>query len=254
MENKGTVETSRIRLELADPGRNWVFVKVKDRGTGRTIPCRVAFHSPEGIPYPPHGHHAPIFSNLDTWNLDIGGDVRLGQISYAYTDGTCQGWLPRGRVLVDVACGYEYVPLRTWVTIEPGQQHLTLELDRWINMNEQGYFSGDTHVHFLSTQGALNEARAEDLNVVNLLQSQWGHLYTNTEEFTGRPQVSQDGQTIVYVSQENRQHILGHISLLGLKTPVMPWASGGPTEGELGGSLEVTLSHWADATHAQGGR
>jgi hypothetical protein len=47
--------------------------------------------------------------------------------------------------------------------------------------------------------------------------------------------------------------MLGHISLLGLKTPVMPWASGGPSEGELGGGLEITLSHWADAAHAQGG-
>ncbi len=33
----------------------------------------------------------------------------------------------------------------------------------------------------------------------------------------------------------------------------MPWASDGPAEGELGGSLETTLSHWADEAHAQGG-
>jgi hypothetical protein len=120
-------------------------------------------------------------------------------------------------------------------------------------MNADGWFSGDTHVHFLSAQGSATEARAEGLNVVNLLQSQWGHLFTNTEEFTGRPQVSRDGRTIVYVSQENRQHMLGHISLLGLKEPVMPWASGGPSEAELGGGLEITLSHWADMAHAQGG-
>ena len=253
LEQKGAVEISGTHLEIADPGRNWVSVRVVDGVTGKTLPCRIAFHSPEGIPYPPHGHHAPIFSNLDTWNVDVGGDVRLGQIAYAYIDGTCEGWLPRGRVLVDIACGFEYEPVRQWVEIAPGQQHLTLQLNRCIDMNAEGYYSGDTHVHFLSTQGAATEARAEGLNVVNLLQSQWGHLFTNTEEFTGRPQVTQDGKTIVYVSQENRQHMLGHISLLGLKTPVMPWASGGPSEGELGGSLEVTLSHWADAAHAQGG-
>jgi hypothetical protein len=91
------------------------------------------------------------------------------------------------------------------------------------------------------------------LNVVNLLQSEWGHLFTNTEEFTGRPSTSDDGRTIVYVSQENRQHMLGHLTLLGLKEPVMPWCSGGPGEAELGGGLDVTLSHWADACHAQGG-
>ena len=120
-------------------------------------------------------------------------------------------------------------------------------------MNEQRWFSGDTHVHFLSTQGSLREAQAEDLNVVNLLQSQWGSLFTNTEDFTGEPVVSRDGRTIVWTNQENRQHLLGHMILLGLKEPVYPWCSDGPSEAELGGTLETTLSAWADACHAQGG-
>jgi hypothetical protein len=120
-------------------------------------------------------------------------------------------------------------------------------------MNEERWFSGDSHVHFLSTLGSQLEARGEGLNVVNLLQSQWGHLFTNTEEFTGRPHVSPDGRTIVYVSQENRQHMFGHLSLLGLKSPVMPWCSGGPSEAELGGGVDVTLSEWADDCHRQGG-
>ena len=120
-------------------------------------------------------------------------------------------------------------------------------------MNAQGWYSGDTHVHFLSGDGANVEAAGEDLNVVNVLQSQWGSLFTNTEDFIGRPRVSDDGRTIVYVSQENRQHFLGHLTLLGLTDPVMPWCSDGPTEAEPGGSMETTLSHWADACHAQGG-
>ncbi|MGH7861402.1 MAG: CehA/McbA family metallohydrolase, partial [Candidatus Dormibacteraceae bacterium] len=177
----------------------------------------------------------------------------LGQISYAYIDGTCQGWLPRGEVIVDLARGFEYDPLRARVTIEPGQRELTLRLKRWTNLNAQRWFSGDTHVHFLSTQGSHLEARGEDLNVVNLLLSQWGHLFTNTEEFTGRPTVSPDGQTIVYATQENRQHFLGHLTLLGLKEAVMPWCSDGPSEAEMGGTLEITMSDWADQCHRQGG-
>jgi hypothetical protein len=120
-------------------------------------------------------------------------------------------------------------------------------------MNGRRYFSGDTHVHFMSTQGAHWEAQAEDLNVVNLLLTQLGHLFTNTEEWTGAPSVSRDGRTVVYATQENRQHVLGHLSLLGLKSPVMPWCSDGPEEAEMLGTLETTLSHWADACHAQGG-
>src|SRR4029077_7150122 len=51
----------------------------------------------------------------------------------------------------------------------------------------------------------------------------------------------------------NRQHMLGHLTLLGLKQPVMPWCTDGPSEAEMGGTLEVTMSDWADRCHAQGG-
>ncbi len=253
LEQAGKVELPQMKLELVETGRNWVHVTVLDDETGQPLPCRVHFRSPEGVPYQPDGHHSHIHSDLDSWHVDIGGDLRLGQVTYAYIDGTCQGWLPRGKVIVDVARGYEYEPLRTTVEIAPGQRDLTLRLKRWTHMNERRWFSGDSHVHFLGGQGAHHEAQAEDLNVVNLLASQWGHLFTNTEDFIGAPSISNNGSTIIYTSQENRQHILGHLTLWGLKTPVSPRGSGGPNEGMLAGTLDVTMSAWADATHAQGG-
>ncbi|MBM3277644.1 MAG: CehA/McbA family metallohydrolase [Candidatus Handelsmanbacteria bacterium] len=254
LQEEGALQpTPRLQLRLRDQGRNWVHVRVVDEGTGKPVPCRVHFRSPEGIPYAPHGHHAHVNSNMGTWHLDVGGDLRLGQITYAYIDGTCQGWLPCGEVIADVARGYEYEPLRCRVELKPGQRELELRLRRWRDMNQERWFSGDSHVHFLSTQGSHAEARGEDLNVVNLLQSQWGSLFTNTEEFTGEPSVSPDGQSIVYITQENRQHYLGHLTLLGLKKPVMPWCADGPNEGELGGTLEATMSDWADQCRAQGG-
>ena len=173
VQEKGAVNVPRMRVELLDRGRNWVHVTVLDEDTGKPVPCRVHFRSPEGIPYQPHGHHNQVNSNLGSWHIDVGGDVRMGQITYAYIDGTCQGWLPRGEVIVDVARGFEYEPLRARVNIEPGQRELTLRLKRWIHMNQDGWFSGDSHVHFLSTQGSHTESQGEDLNVVNLLQSQW---------------------------------------------------------------------------------
>lgn len=245
--------SKRLELILVDTGRNWVRTKVLDDATGQPVPCRVHFRSPDGIPYQPHGHHTYVNSNLGTWHIDIGGDVRLGQITYAYIDGKCEGWLPRGEVIVDIARGYAYEPIREKLTLKPGQQELTFRLKRLRDMSKERYFSGDTHVHFLSTQGAHLEAAGEGLNVVNLLLSQWGHLFTNTEEFTGKPSTAHGGETIVYATQENRQHILGHLTLLGLKEPVNPWCSDGPSEAELGGNLETTLSRWADECHKQGG-
>ncbi|HEY7042468.1 MAG TPA: CehA/McbA family metallohydrolase [Nocardioidaceae bacterium] len=249
----GSAERDGVRVELVEPGRNWVHVRVLDDDTGRPVPCRVHFRSPDGVPYQPHGHHDHVNSDLGTWHVDVGGDVRLGRLTYAYIDGTCQGWLPVGDVVVDVARGFEYEPLRAVVQIRHGQRELELRLRRWTSMNERGWYSGDSHVHFLSAQGALTEQQGEDLNVVNLLQSQWGSLFTNTEDFTGRHQATNDGQYVTWVSQENRQHMLGHLVLWGLKSPVMPWCTDGLSEAEYGGALEATESDWADQCHEQGG-
>ncbi|WP_040420397.1 CehA/McbA family metallohydrolase [Actinopolymorpha alba] len=263
VERDGQATSGRVRLELVDPGRNWVHVTVLDDATGQPVPCRVHFRSPEGVPYQPHGHHHHVNQNLGSWHYDVGGDVRLGMRTYAYIDGTCQGWLPRGEVVVDVARGFEYEPLRQTVHLKPGQRDLTLRLRRFTDLAASGWWSGDSHVHFLSTAGAHLEQLGEDLRVVNLLQSQWGSLFTNTEDFTGRvsgvrglggaDHVIDRGGYFTYVGQENRQHALGHLILWGISEPVMPWCTDGPDEAELGGALDATLSDWADRTHAQGG-
>ena len=245
-------DPGRARIEWVDRTRQWIHTTVVDEATGRPVPCRIHFRSEAGIPWQPHGHPAHVNSDLPSWHMDVGGDVRLGAVSYAVIHGRCQGWLPEGDILVEVVRGFEYEPVRARVTIEPGQRELRLSLRRWTDERARGWVSGDTHVHFLSVDGGHAEAAAEDLHVVNLLQAQWGHLFTNVEDFTGRPSVAPGGETIVHVGQENRQHVLGHMGLLGLREPVMPWSSDGPSEAELGGSLETTLSHWADEGHARG--
>lgn len=253
LQDRGMIRTANTSVEIRDPGRNWVQVTVLDDETNRPVPCKVHFRSIDGIPYQPHGHHQHLDSSVGPWHAEVGADVRLGRVTYAYIDGTCEGWLPRGEVIVDVARGYEYEPLREKVRIRPGQRELTLRLRRWIDMNKHCWYSGDTHVHFLSQQGAHVQSQGEAVNVVNVLQSQWGARFSNIEEFTGKPSVACNGSNIVYVTQENRQHVLGHLTLLGLKRPVMPLCTDGPSEAEMGGGLDATMSDWADRCHEQGG-
>jgi hypothetical protein len=245
-------DPGKVRLEWVDRARQWVHTTVVDEATNRPISCRIHFRSAAGIPWQPHGHHSHVNSDMPSWHIDVGGDVRLGAVSYAVIDGHCQGWLPVGDVMVEVVRGFEYEPLRTTVRIQPGQRELELRINRWSDVRKEGWYSGDTHVHFLGVSGAHLEARAEDLAVVNLLQAQWGQLFTNTEDFTGQPSVSASGDTIVFVGQENRQHILGHMGILGPREPVMPWSSDGSFEAELGGAMEVTLSDWADEGRRKG--
>ena len=113
LQESNIIHGENSTIQVVDTQKNWVKVKVVDADTNEQIPCRIHFRSTTGIPYQPHGHHAHLNSNQGTWHIDIGGDVRLGQITYAIIDGKCEGWLPRGKVIVDVARGFEYEPIRT---------------------------------------------------------------------------------------------------------------------------------------------
>ena len=62
----------------------------------------------------------------------------------------------------------------------------------------------------------------------------------------GQSGVSRD-DTLVWVGTENRQHLLGHMSLLGGQgQPVCPMCAGGPDESYLGDPQWTSLAEWAD--------
>jgi len=124
---------------------------------------------------------------------------------------------------------------------------------------EQGWVTADTHVHFLSPMSALLEGSGEGVNVVNLLASQWGELMTNVGDFDGKTTwgsvgAGGDGEYLVRVGTENRQHVLGHISLLGYRERIItPMTTGGPNESAIGDPIEILLTEWARQCHKQGG-
>jgi hypothetical protein len=56
------------------------------------------------------------------------------------------------------------------------------------------------------------------------------------------------------VGTENRQHVMGHISLLGYEGQMItPLCSGGPNESAIGDPIEVLLTEWARECKKQGG-
>ena len=149
--------------------------------------------------------------------------------------------------------------MRKVFTVTAETRELVVELEKVLPWRERGWVTADTHVHFLSPATALLEAAAEGVNVINLLASQWGELVTNAGDYDGRttwgsPEAGGDGEYLVRVGTENRQHVLGHISLLGYSGPmIMPLTTAGTDEAALGDPVDVLLTQWARQCKQQGG-
>jgi hypothetical protein len=248
---EATSGDGKVSAKVLTSQRNWIHGKIIDAGTGKPTAARVHFRSPDGRYFPPYGHTHEV---NDNWFEDYGADLLLGDTPYAYIDGTFQGELPVGDVYVEVSKGFEFEPIRKKITIAPGQRELEISLDRNSNLRKSGWVTADTHTHFLTPETAHLEAAAEDINVINLLAAQWGDLYTNVGDLTGEVSGSSSEETIVWVGSENRQHFMGHISLMGATgSPIFPMSTSGPTEGYIGDPTVRAMSEWADEAHEKGG-
>ncbi|HKW99829.1 MAG TPA: CehA/McbA family metallohydrolase [Bryobacteraceae bacterium] len=241
----------QAQIEVLEAHKVWLHGKITDAASGKPTAARIAFRSPEGRYIPPYGHRTEI---NDGWFQDYGGDVKLMDASFAYVDGTFQVELPVGDVFVEVNKGFEYGPLRRRMKIEADQRELNLEISRFTDLRAQGWMTADTHVHFLSPSTAVLEGQAEGLNLINLLAAQWGDLFTNVADMAHGPLTSRDGETTVWVGTENRQHLLGHLGLLGGHgEPVFPMSASGPSESYLGDPVWTSLADWTDACRKREG-
>jgi hypothetical protein len=243
-QHKTESRDGKVRVELLGPQKTWLKVMIEDASTGKPTPARVHFRTPDGLYLPPYGHRHEV---NDNWFEDYGADLKLGSTSYAYMNGSFDIEVPVGDVYVELSKGFEYRPIREKLNIQPGQRELRLRLERPIDLRKKGWVTADTHVHFISPETAILEAQGEGINLVNLLASQWGDLFTNVGDITGNAAGASRDDTIVWVGTENRQHLLGHISMLGTKgAPVFPMCASGPEESYLGDPNWMCLADWAD--------
>jgi hypothetical protein len=242
--------SGRARLEVLGRTRQWMQVTVLDASTGKPTPVRVHFAGPRGEYIAPYGHHAQINAG---WFMDYGADVIAGGRNFAYVPGRFTTDMPVGEVYVEIYKGFEYAPTRTRVTVRPGQKELKLTVRRGRDWRSAGWVTADTHVHFISPHTAALQAQGEGVNIVNLLASQWGRLFTNVGDIRGRVNVLEE-DTLVFVGTENRNHMLGHMSMLGTKgLPVYPMCAGGPGEAWVGDPDFVAMAEWARENKRKGG-
>jgi hypothetical protein len=195
--------------------------------------------------------------SVDFAHLEWPNTQQVHACTYINGDTTLK--LPCGKIYLEISKGFEIRPLRKVLEVTGETEEITLELERILPWRSKGWVTADTHVHFLSPISALLEGSAEGVNVINLLASQWGELMTNVGDFDGVrtwgfPQTGGDGEYLVRVGSENRQHVLGHISLLGYQGRLIaPMTTGGPDESALGDPIEILLTEWARLCHQQEG-
>ena len=236
--------TQRVTLRTVDHGR-------------RPVPVKLHVHGAAGEYLAPVDRHRIL---NPAWFEDYSVDF-AHQSTHActYINGETTIDLPLGKVYIEVSKGFEIRPVRQVVEVTADTREITIELKKVLPWREMGWVTADTHVHFLSPISALLEGAAEGVNVINLLASQWGELMTNVGDFDGRMtwgsrEAGGDGEYLVRVGTENRQHVLGHISLLGYSGRVIaPMTTGGPDESALGDPIEILLSEWARQCKVQGG-
>ena len=261
----GTPDGEPIAAKLQDdvesvvtiaPAYRPVTVKVCDKSTGNPVGVRIHFHGEAGEYLPPKGYHRKVNRG---WFEDNYGEFANHANQYAYIRGECVVDLPLGKVYVEITRGYEITPVRESFDVTASTSEITFELERVLDWRSKGWVSADTHVHFLTPSTAVLEGEAEDVNVVNLLASQWGEMFSNVSDFDGATTHSNtlsgnNGEFLARVGTENRMQTLGHISLLGYSGAMIhPLCSGGPSESAIGDFQEVTMAEWAERCIAQNG-
>jgi hypothetical protein len=234
-----------------------VRLRAVDKESGQPVAVKLHIHGESGEYLAPvDRHRIPNLFWYEDWSVDYSNP---GGHFCTYIPGETSIDLPLGQVYLEISKGFEIAPLRKKVNIEKSTTELEFKLERVLPWRQRGWVTADTHVHFLSPASAQLEGAGEGVNVVNLLASQWGELMTNAGDFDGRTthgarEAGGDGEYLVRVGTENRQHVLGHISLLGYNGSIIaPMTTGGPDESALGDPVEILLTEWARQCRKQGG-
>lgn len=255
--SRTTVKGDDFSLTSITPAEQDVTIRIVEAVSKKPVAVKLHIHGEVGEYLPPADRHRiPNPFWFEDYSVDYVAD---GSHLCTYVDGETRVKLPLGKVYVEVSKGFEIKPIRRAYIIAPEATEIAIEIEHLLPWREKGWVSADTHVHFLSPQSALLEGAGEGVNVVNLLASQWGELFTNVGDFDGRTthgskEAGGDGEYMVRVGTENRQHVLGHISLCGYNgRMITPLTTGGPDESALGDAVEVTLSQWAKQCREQGG-
>ena len=268
----GRFPTFRVSLNCASEGgslkvttqgavkpRTRLTVKIINAATGKPCAARVEMRGADG--------RYAIADDRPVVLAGSGGSKKFG-----YVDGSVRAVFPPGKVRLKVSKGFEYLPAEMEVDVTSNNV-VTVSLKRWVDMPARGWWSGDTHVHWVKNNWYENgdtewlnlHSRAEDLWVNNnlILKHWWKHIKTGKQPrglVANRPNWApvgpvrkySTGGRIVWTSEEYRNdEIFGHMVFLRISKLIEPVSTG-----FMGGPDAVHWppnSHTYDLVHGAGG-
>lgn len=198
-----------------------IIVRILDEH-GKPTAARIRVTGHESVYYAPEGHRVDFPITEREGDIGRGGDVILdNNRRFAYVEETFKINLPeKEEIRFEVVKGFAYRFFDTTIYISPETDTINIQLEKWFEFpTGHKWYSGDVHTHQIDSATALLEMKAEDVNVCNILISDFTD---DQDSFRGAPEPISDSLHIVYLNQEYRQNELGHVDLLNLKKLIEP--------------------------------
>jgi hypothetical protein len=138
------------------------------------------------------------------------------------------------RVRVFAAKGFEWLPVENTKDVTGGSVEMTLELERWADLSQEGWLPADEHVHY----DRLNEAGDRDwltmlagdgLSHAHFMVLKGGKvpgIWARQYAYGAEGEAS-DGVRLIRSGEEYRDSAQGHVNLLGIKEVIEPISTGG---------------------------
>ena len=222
----------------AAPAVDAIPCKIVDEKSRRPVSARVRLTDAQGNDVVPAGHPSELAPDAQQ------GDVRFQSKRFAYVDGTFSLDPKSLPLRYQVIKGYEYLIAEGRISPDNLRgEEIVIPLSRWSSLADRGWYGGDNHIHHISPETCRLEMDAEDLDVANILTSDFT---MDQSRFEGKVNRYSSSRRLIYVNQEFRNDHLGHMCLLNLKRLIEPVKTMQPYEYPL--HLRA-----CDETRAQGG-
>jgi len=224
------VQIQRSNQTAPRPAFGTVKLTIKEAKTGAMVPARVGLYDPTG--------RAPLASDQALMLQRFADDLRMLPVNDRtfwpsenrtafYVDGSYESKVPAGTYELVATRGLEYRAYHGTVEVKANQtSNVTIALERYVNMPEKGWYSGDSHVHLTRDKVAdpvvWGMVAAEDVHVGNLLEmgNISGTHFKQPKEWGKASRFERDGHFIVSGQEDPRTWFLGHTIHHNLQTPI----------------------------------